>query len=171
MAVPHSSPPSFNEVFRKHLDYVWRVARAMVDEASADDVAQEVFLIARRRMDDLEVQSVRGWLYGITRNVARNHRRGRGRHSRAVARLPEPAPAPSPDERVRQREVVQLMDRFIAGLAPLKREAFVLHVIEGLTAAEIAHSIGVPTRTVYSRVRAARTELEGFVRHHRPEAP
>jgi RNA polymerase sigma-70 factor (ECF subfamily) len=97
VAQPPSSEASFDAIFRAHLDYVWRVARVMVDDASADDIAQDVFLVARRRLHEAPVRSIRGWLYGITRNVARNHRRQRVRHLRAVARVPEPGPAPPPD--------------------------------------------------------------------------
>jgi DNA-directed RNA polymerase specialized sigma24 family protein len=42
-------------------------------------------------------------------------------------------------------------------------------VIEGLTAAEVAEAIEVPTRTVYSRVRAAQAELERFVARRRQQ--
>ena len=163
--------PSFDDVFRSHLDYVWRIARLLADEGSADDITQEVFLVARRRLAEFDGGSLRGWLYGITRNVARNQQRGRRRFLRVLERMPEPeasAPIDAAYERAsEQEEAAALMDEFLQGLAPVKREAFVLHVIEGLTAVEIAESIDVPTRTVYSRVRAARAELERFVARRR----
>ncbi len=167
MATPEQREPSFDEVFRAHLDYVWRIARLLADDASADDIAQEVFLVARRRLADFDGGSLRGWLYGITRNVARNHQRGRRRYLRLLERLPEPEASPSSDLAYPQEEAAALMDAFLAGLSPVKREAFVLHVIEELTAAEIAAALGVPTRTVYSRVRAAQAELERFVARRR----
>lgn len=162
MARPESNAPSFDETVRAHLDYVWRVARVMVDDQSADDITQEVFLVARRRLAEVDVASVRGWLYGITRNVARNHRRSLGRRLRALARLPPPEPVPPPDALYDRREAAALMDDFLGSLSEPKREAFMLHVLEGLTAAEIADAIDVPTRTVYSRVRAAKAELDRF---------
>lgn len=164
------APTSFDEVFRTHLDYVWRIARILTDDASADDVVQEVFLVVRRRLSDFAGDSMRGWLYGITKNVARNHQRGRRRHLRLLQRLPEPEAVTTPDAALEREEAAALMDRFLASLTPAKREAFVLHVIEGLTAAEIARAIEVPTRTVYSRVRAAQTALERFAARNRRRA-
>lgn len=167
MPPPAQREPSFDDLFRTHLDYVWRIARLLADDASADDIAQETFLVARRRLADFEGGSVRGWLYGITRNVARNHQRGRRRFLRVLERLPEPEASPSVDAAYEREEAAALMDEFLQSLSPPKREAFVLHVIEGLTAAEIAAAIDVPDRTVYSRVRAAEAELQRFVARRR----
>lgn len=169
MPPPEQREPSFDDLFRAHLDYVWRIARLLADDASADDIAQEAFLVARRRLADFDGGSVRGWLYGITRNVARNHQRGRRRFLRVLERLPEPEPSTSADAAYEREEAAALMDEFLQGLPPPKREAFVLHVIEGLTAAEIAAAIDVPDRTVYSRVRAAQAELERFVARRRKQ--
>jgi RNA polymerase sigma-70 factor (ECF subfamily) len=169
VAHPEQREPSFDDLFRAHLDYVWRLARLLADDASADDIAQEVFLVARRRLADFDGRSVRGWLYGITRNVARNHQRGHRRFLRVLERLPEPEAGASLDAAYEREEAAALMDEFLQGLAPKKREAFVLHVIEGLTAAEIAEAIDVPDRTVYSRVRAAQDELERFVTRRRKQ--
>ena len=158
--------PSFDEVFREHLDYVWRIARMLSDDAVADDLAQEVFLVVRRKLPSFDGVSLRAWLYGITRNVARNYERGRRRQQRMLAALPSPGPAPAPDEAYEREEAADLMDTFLHSLSPAKRDAFALHVIEGLTAAEIAQTIGVPDRTIYSRVRAAKAALAEFLARH-----
>ena len=44
--------------------------------ADADDLVAEVLTIAWRRFDDIPADAVIPWLYGVARNVARNHRRG-----------------------------------------------------------------------------------------------
>src|SRR5690606_19105282 len=138
---------AFEDVFRTHLDYVWRVARTLVGDAAADDVAQETFMIVRRRLSTFEGPSLRGWLYVITRNVARNRRRSGRRYRAALAAVPPPEDLPEPDDAVGQREAAELLERFVASLPPKKREAFVLHYLEALPAHEIAEAVGVPTRT------------------------
>lgn len=130
-------------------------------DACADDVTQEAFILVRRRLETFHADSIRPWLYGITRNAARNWKRSRQRRARRHRTLAELAPAP--DERWEQvREAANLMDRFLAGLPSAQREAFRLKVIEEFTAAEIASCMGVPVQTVYSRVRAANAALERF---------
>jgi RNA polymerase sigma-70 factor (ECF subfamily) len=153
----------FDDVFREHLDYVWRLARLHVGDADADDVAQEVFVVVRRRLATFVGGSIRAWLYGITRNVARNHRRGRSRYLRAVSDAPEPSMGVDADVHMQRLEAAAVIDAFLERLPDVKREAFVLHVIEGLTAAEIGQAIGVPERTVFSRVRSAQAELVRFL--------
>lgn len=137
---------------------MWRAARALVGDFLADDVTQEVFLVVQARLPTFEGPFVRAWLYGITRNVARNAMRAHTRHDRRR----QHASTPSPGVAVADLEAAALMQRFLDRLPPAQREAFMLKELEELTAAEIAIAIGVPLQTVYSRVRAARAELERF---------
>lgn len=157
-----ASVPSFDAIFREHFDYVWRVGRALVGVGLADDVAQEVFLLVRRKLDGYDGSSMRAWLYGITRNVARNAVRGQGRHARRNRAAPRLVPDTDAQRWIEVQEAADLMHRFLARLPAAQREAFMLKELEELTAAEIAEATGVPLQTVYSRVRAARSELERF---------
>lgn len=157
-------PLSFDALFREQLDYVWRSARALVGNDLADDVTQEVFLLVRKKLHEYDGPSVRAWLYGITRNVARNAARGRERRDHRQRAAMQPVPDAATPQWVEIHEAATLMDRFLATLPAPQREAFVLKEIEELTAAEIAAAIGVPLQTVYSRVRAALAELERFRR-------
>ncbi|MBV1859277.1 MAG: sigma-70 family RNA polymerase sigma factor [Nannocystaceae bacterium] len=160
-----SAPPvrelSFDAIFRAHFDFVWRCARSFVGESCADDVTQEAFLLVRRRLEAFDADALRPWLYGITRNAARNWNRARQRRARRHRALVELEPAHG--ERWEQvREAANLMDRFLLSLPVAQSEAFRLKVIEEFTAAEIATCTGVPLQTVYSRVRAANIALARF---------
>lgn len=158
---------SFETLFRENIDYVWRIARMSVGDGAADDVVQEVFLVARKRLRDFEGTAVRGWLYTITRNVARNYVRGRTRRLRLVQSAPPRPPALALDELIAHGEAAEFIEHFLHSLTPAKRDAFMLHVIEGLPAKEAAEALEIPTRTVYSRVRAAWAELEARVQRNR----
>jgi RNA polymerase sigma-70 factor (ECF subfamily) len=149
----------FEDLFRAQLDYVWRIARLQVGDAAADDVTQEAFLVARRRWSSFDGGSVRGWLYRITTNVARNHVRSRRRRERVMAAVPSPAQEAGLEEQLGWSQAARRLDEELRALTAVKREAFLLHVVEGIPAGEVAEALGVPTRTVYSRVRAARAEL------------
>lgn len=160
---------SFETLFRENIDYVWRIARVNVGDAAADDVAQEVFLVARKRLHEFDGVSVRSWLYSITRNVSRNHVRGQNRRLRLVQSAPKPAGAPALDELLARGEAADFMAEFLEELTPAKREAFMLHVIEGLPAKEVAETLGIPTRTVYSRARSAWAQLQARVGNGREQ--
>jgi RNA polymerase sigma-70 factor, ECF subfamily len=152
----------FDEVFRAHFDAVWRVARSLAGPEAADDVTQEAFIVARRLLPRYVTGSLRGWLFAIVRNVARNDLRSRRRRQRHLEAIAEPPPDRSPQEWIELQDAARQLDAFTAALPEPQRVAFVLMDVEGLTAGEIAEAFGVPTRTVYSRVRIAREAFARF---------
>lgn len=176
MAVPptqakaHASAVgSFDALFRAHYARVLRWVRALgVAATEADDVAQEVFLIAHRRRDQLaDDASVRGWLFSITRRTCANARRGRAREQARREHADEPGAAPDPESVAGRRQAAEILQRFLNSLPEEQREAFVLYEIEGMKAPEVARSLEVSADTVHSRVRLAREKLARVVSRHR----
>lgn len=153
---------AFATLFRRHFDYVWRCARAVAGPEAADDVTQEAFIVARRRLASFSGESPRAWLFTIVRNVARNATRGQRRRERHLQAVPTPEPPRGPEEEAALRQAADRLDAFIDGLPPQQRDAFVLMELEGLSAREVAEAADVPTRTVYSRLRAAREAFARF---------
>jgi RNA polymerase sigma-70 factor (ECF subfamily) len=160
---------SFEEVFRLHVDSVWRMAVAMgVDPASAEDVVQNVFVIAHERRDRFEAgRAVRPWLLGIARNVILHHHRGERRRESRLRLLPTPAPAEPHARELERREAAELVEEFIAKLDDKKKIVFVLGFVEGLTAKEIAATLGLKLSTVYARAKAAEEAFARFVARRR----
>ncbi len=157
--------PDFDAVYRQHAAFVWRVGRAMgVPTLHIDDVVHDVFLVVVRRLADFDPQhSMRAWLAGITRRVVGHLRRKQGREDRRLRALPDPEPPRGPHQTLERRESEQLMERFLGQLDADKRTAFILMELEGLTAREVAAACGSNPRTIYSRVRVARSRFETFV--------
>lgn len=168
---------SIVEVYREHVDFVWRTARRMrVDDRSIDDVVQDVFVVVHRRLDAFDDRmSMRGWLYGVTQRVVSDHRRRARRkdapimgsevdeqgEERFVSRFPAPHAA------AEQSESIALLERLLQRLPAEKSEVLILAHLEQMTVPEIADCVGANVNTVYSRLRAARSELEELVRIHR----
>jgi RNA polymerase sigma-70 factor, ECF subfamily len=155
---------AFDEVFRLHVDSVWRMAVAMgIDADAAQDVVQNVFVIAHERRDQfVEGRAVRPWLLGIARNVILHHHRGERRRENRLRLLPEPPPVEPPARELERREAADLVQEFIARLDDKKKPVFVLGFIEGLTAKEIAGVLGLKLPTVYARARAAEAAFARF---------
>jgi RNA polymerase sigma-70 factor (ECF subfamily) len=166
-AATTASPPSLAGLYRAHAGFVWRVVRRMgVPEAAAEDVVQEVFLVARRRLPDYEGRGApTSWLYGIARGVTANYRRGQARAERRlrVVTGPRPATTPSPEDVLGRADAAALVERFLAGLDPEQREVFVLADIEGLRGPEVAQALGINLNVAYSRLRLARKKLGRFL--------
>jgi RNA polymerase sigma-70 factor (ECF subfamily) len=171
-AMSAASRPTLAGLYRSHAGFVWRVVRRLgVPEAMAEDVVQEVFLVARRRLPDYEGRGApTSWLYGIARGVTANYRRGQARAERRlrVVSGPHGAAAPSPEDVVGRADAVALVERFLAGLDPDQREVFVLADIEGLSGPEVAEALGLNLNVAYSRLRLARRKLRRFLAESSP---
>ena len=159
----------FARMFEEHFDFVWRSLRRLgVAPGSVDDAAQEVFVVASRRLSTIEPGKERAYLFGTALRVASDARRSA--HSRhAHEHDPEadpPSGQPAPDELVDRRRARELMDRIIRELPDDARPVFVLFELEGMTMAEIASYLDLPAGTVASRLRRARELFQAAVVRH-----
>lgn len=153
---------SLEHIYRTHVGFVWRVVHRLgVPSASIEDLVQEAFLVARRRLVELDADiDTRGWLYTIARGVVANDRRGRQRRERRHLEADPPASSADPEQLAVQTEAIRVVERFLARLSDDQRIVFELVDIEGFTGPEVAKAVNVPLDTVYSRLRLARAAFE-----------
>jgi RNA polymerase sigma factor (sigma-70 family) len=155
---------AFPEVLRRHGRAMHAYLARRSDRDTADDLVCEVFLraFAARRQYDKRWPDARPWLYGIARNVLREHWRRIG-----AAAAPDADPLahlavsedPWPDVDARLDAAAQVSDlrRALTSLAPGDREVLLLVTWEGLTPAEAAVALGIPSGTARSRLHRARS--------------
>jgi len=143
-----------------HFRDVWRVVRRFgVPEAAADDAAQEVFIIASRKLDQIEHGRERRFLHSVAVRVAANARRAREvRPENAESPLIERihSPGPSPEAALDQKQARALLDAVLDDLGDDLRTVFVLFELEGYSGPEIAELCDIPLGTATSRLRRAR---------------
>lgn len=159
-------PHDFVAVYETYIDFVWRTARRLgVVQGSVDDVVQETFLVVHRRLNEAQITSLRGWIYGIAVSVVRNHRRTLRRKS---PHLQNEGGSPddladesvSPFDLTQQAEAVKILHQVLSRLDDEQREVFVLIELEELTTSEVAEALGINANTVASRLRLARANFE-----------
>jgi RNA polymerase sigma-70 factor (ECF subfamily) len=154
---------------REGFDPIWRLLRRLgVPSASAEDAAQEVFLVAARRLAQIEPGSEKSFLYGTALRVAHAHRRRAAREASRTAPFDEGAHpgARGPDDALEIRRQLQALDAALDALDADERVVFVLFELEELTLTEIADVLAIPRGTVASRLRRARTR---FLRRASPK--
>jgi RNA polymerase sigma-70 factor, ECF subfamily len=136
---------------------VWRFTAALVDPASADDLAQETYLRAFRALPAFAGRSsARTWLLGIARRACADHLRVVVRRRRLDERLAAVVQhAATGHDPAGEADVADLLRRLPAE----RRTSFVLTQLVGLSYAEAAQVEGVPVGTIRSRVARARAEL------------
>ncbi len=175
--------PGFLELYRTYLDFVWSMTRYLgVQQSELDDIVQEIFVVIHRRLHTIkQPESLRSWIYSIVRRaVSGYHRTKRTRLIETGTTRVEPDALQcewcTPQRIAEQSEQMRLLLTLLEKLDAPKREVFVLAELEDMTAPEVAAAVKVPLNTVYSRLRAARQELElalerQYARTHRQGQP
>jgi len=172
------------EAFRVLVDRysrkVFRLAYRMTrNEHDAEDVVQEAFLRAYRRLRQFQSRSSFGtWIFRIAVNSALDLTRKLGRYEQAAQQLPgdgdgtdtlsqQPAPEPTPDRLLLSGELKHKVESVLAGLSPQVRTAFVLRHYEGMSIEQIGSVLGLRAsatkNSIYRALQKLRKELEPLV--------
>lgn len=155
---------SFDDIYELWFHEVCRWARALGGlNSDVEDIAQEVFIVVRRKLEEFDGAHPRAWLYRITQRTVSDYRR-RAWFQRVV----RPAadflnhlidPADGPREIVQLREAEKQVSEILNQMSPVRRTAFILYEIEGYSGEEIAELESVPIATIYTRLHHARREF------------
>lgn len=150
---------SFADFVRAHQDLVFAVAlRVVGDMASAEDVAQDVFVRAygalkRYPRERIERLQARAWLGRIAVNAARTHvRRKRTHDGLDTSALDLPAGDDGPVRLAERRAEREMWARLLRGLPDRYRLPVALRHVDGLSYDELSTILGRPLGTVKSDV-------------------
>jgi RNA polymerase sigma-70 factor (ECF subfamily) len=165
-APARARPPSFEELYARYFDFVWRIVRRFgVHPSLVEDAAQDTFIVVHRRLTSLRPEaSAKAFVFSIAVRVAHDYRRSARR--KGTSSLDEsdlPAQDASPHEHAERAHAGRLVHRFLATLPPDLRTVFVLAELEGMTAPEISELTAVNLSTVYTRLRAVRIRFVTFL--------
>jgi RNA polymerase sigma-70 factor (ECF subfamily) len=146
-------------------DFIWRSLRRLgIPAVDADDCAQQVFLVASRKLDDILPGCERPFLFSTALRVASDARRSRSRRREVFEDVDEPRDsAPNPEQVAEQKSSRALLDEVLDSLPMELRAVFVLFELEELPSTEIADMLAIPVGTVASRLRRAREEFQRIV--------
>jgi RNA polymerase sigma-70 factor, ECF subfamily len=168
----------FRALVERHSRTIFRLAYRMTgNEQDAEDVVQETFIRAYRRISQFESRADLGsWLYRIGVNCALDYLRSRQRHAAgrepidgiaATSSQALRARGPSPDRILLSNEVQTAVSTAVAELTPKERVAFVLRHFEGQAIEEIARILDVrpnaAKHTVFRAVKKLRKALAPWV--------
>jgi RNA polymerase sigma-70 factor (ECF subfamily) len=146
------------ELYELSHQNVYRLMVRMVGLQDADDLTQQVFLQAFRKMDQFSGRSLFStWLYRLAVNESLQHLR---RSKRAQPHVLQYEPMDNSPGHIDSVEQKDLLERALAKLEPDLRSTFLLREVEELSYGEIALALDIPEGTVGSRLNRARRELK-----------
>ncbi len=151
---------AFEQLFRTHQGRIYALCLRMVaDPARAEDLTQESFVRAWRKLGSFRGKSAFGtWLHRLAVNVVLGDLRSRKRWESRTDELESSEPGlPAPP----RRDTLAAIDleQAITGLPPQARTVFVLHDVEGYKHREIATMIGIAEGTCKAHLHRARNLL------------
>ena len=129
-----------------------------------EDVSQEIFLAAYLGLKRFRCQcSLKSWLFTITINKCRSHRRRQLLRLRTFSRAADKAPSPSAQTAHENPVDVETFNRVrsaVAGLPAMYREPVVLRYLQELPTDEIGQILGISQNALHVRLSRARTRLK-----------
>lgn len=161
------------QLFRSQYRQLVRFCRIRVqDRADAEDIVQAAFLNARRAYPDKGIEELRPLLFTLVRNGALDFlRSGDHRRRQASVEIGEAADliacdqSPTPEQQLMDADRLKTAQKIIDAMAPHRRDALLLHRIEGLTYAEIEKRLSMSRTGVIVAIAEAVAELaEGLAR-------
>lgn len=145
--------------------WLHRLARSLLDEANAADLAQDAAVVALRRRPDFggDARRARSWLHATAQHLARAiRRRGAERQAREASAGAQRAEHAT-DERLDTHE---LLVAAVKNLPEPYRSAVVMRFFEDRSTAEIAALQGISAVAVRQRISRALAQLRTALADH-----
>jgi RNA polymerase sigma-70 factor (ECF subfamily) len=132
---------------------------------------QKVFLIAARKLDAIEAERAKSFLFATALRVASETRRARRRREAGEMAAAEGLALHSetPEDLASARQARALLDEILDGMPMEVRTVFTLFELEEMTMAAIADLLALPRGTVASRLRRGREVFHAEARRLRAQ--
>jgi RNA polymerase sigma-70 factor (ECF subfamily) len=164
--------PAFRQLVLEHSHAMFRLAwRLTSDESAAEDVVQEAFIKAWKKIGDFRMESsFKSWLHRITVNTAMDYLRKQSRRKKFETEEPEWDPGLKSAEMPRhdaQIDIRKQTEAAMMDLSEVERSALLLKHFEGHSINEIAQILEITTgackQAIFRAVKKMRIALRPLV--------
>jgi RNA polymerase sigma factor (sigma-70 family) len=150
---------AFGELVARYQDVVCAVSYSSTgDRALSEDVAQETFVAAWRKLDRVRAGALRPWLCAIARNLGRKARR-RTRHEQPIDGDTHVAAGASPFDEIARADSERIVRDALARVPEKYREVLVLYYRDNQSIRDVAETLGISEDAVTQRLSRGRRYL------------
>lgn len=158
---------AFTTLVETYQQYAFRVAfRLLSDSDGARDVVQETFIrIWNHRQNIDPEKKFTTWLYRIVTNLCYDRLKSPAARTDSLdsALSEQLVSGENPEKSVSDKEVIDLIHRFIRFLAPKQKIVFVLRDIECLSMKEVSAITGIRIGAVKTHLYLARRAVRNYL--------
>jgi RNA polymerase sigma-70 factor (ECF subfamily) len=147
--------------YQRELDFlIGSLRRLGASYPDIEDMLHEVFLVMFARWNDYDTaRPLRPWLFGIAFRVAAAQRR-KGAREVPTENQDAQDQGALPDDQLAAGRNRELLLRALTHIPIERRAVLIMHEVDETPMRDIAHHLGIPLFTAYSRLRKARQELD-----------
>ena len=153
---------AFEALVRRHLPAAHRLSMSIVrDTDEADDVCQDAFLSALKRIGQLRDEArFKSWFLSIVRNGSLNALSSEARRSGpTLDDLPELSDRGETGREIELKELEETLENALEELTVTQKDVFRLHDIQGMNHGEIATNLGISRGSSRVHLHMARRAL------------
>jgi RNA polymerase sigma-70 factor, ECF subfamily len=151
----------FSSLYRKYAPDVYRFALYLSNErGEAEDITSETFVRAWTSPEPIEMDTVKGYLFTIARNLFLQGLRKQSRHVPLADDLHDRQA--SPYARAEQNEQLDSVLAELQRLPETSRSALLMHAVDGMPYEEIARILDISLAAVKVKIYRARLALAGI---------
>jgi RNA polymerase sigma-70 factor, ECF subfamily len=149
---------NFHELYRTYAQDVYRFAYWLCGNAQdAEDITSETFVRALTMADEIRVETVKGYLLTIAKNLAFKRSKQAGRITFLDPDLRTASYGPEKEAEVNLS--LQSTMQFIQTLPAIDRAALLMYAQDDLAYEEIAHALGMSLAATKVKIHRARIKL------------
>jgi RNA polymerase sigma-70 factor (family 1) len=154
--IKHDDESAFSAIYDRYWKELYLSARKVIESKPiAQDAVQEVFISLWSRRQELELESLRGWLFQAVRFQVFKVFRHEKASQKVMDRLSQVSMEFVDNDPTRFRELEELIRKVIASLPDDQREFFLMNREDGKTYREIAQEKNVSVKTVEKKMSQA----------------
>jgi RNA polymerase sigma-70 factor (ECF subfamily) len=160
-----AEPIAFDALFRRYAPFVAGVAARLLgrDDHEVDDVVQDVFWIASRRLASIyNLEAARPWLVTVTIRIVRRRLRRRS-WRRLWHAEPDVVDLPAPGATPEELALLARMYRVLDTLPTEDRLAWLLRHVQGERLADVALACECSLATAKRRIAEVQEVLQGVL--------